>query len=154
MNRFVLCSILVACLLVLSTYHYLNHDRHEAYPENEEVINGVEGTVSVSGTVVDRSDEAFTLRLTHGSKSKIITVISPVPVASGDKVEVLGVLGDELIPEEMIVSTKWSHHALYLRSLLGLALVLFVFKKYWAFDRRSLRFTPKRKQEEEECLTG
>jgi len=138
MNRFVLCSILVACLLVLSTYHYLNHDRHEAYPENEEVINGVEGTVSVSGTVVDRSDEAFTLRL---------TIISLVPVASGDKVEVLGVLGDELIPEEMIISTKWSHHAIYLRSLLGLALVLIVFVKYWTFDRRSLRFVPKRKRE-------
>ena len=138
MNRFVLCSILVACLLVLSTYHYLNHDRHEAYPENEEVINGVEGTVSVSGTVVDRSDEAFTLRL---------TIISLVPVASGDKVEVLGVLGDELIPEEMIISTKWSHHAIYLRSLLGLALVLFVFARHWTFDRRSLRFVPKRKRE-------
>jgi len=133
---------------VLSTYHYLNHDRHEAYPENEEVINGVEGTVSVSGTVVDRSDEAFTLRLTHGSKSKIITVISLVPVARGDNVEVLGEIhGDELIPEKMIVSTKWSHHALYLRSLLGLALVLIVFVKYWTFDRRSLRFVPKRKRE-------
>ena len=72
-----------------------------------------------------------------------------VPVASGDKVEVLGVLtGDELIPEEMIVSTKWAHHAIYLRSLLGLALVLFVFVKYWTFDRRRLRFTPKRKQKE------
>jgi hypothetical protein len=78
-----------------------------------------------------------------------------VPVASGDKVEVLGVLnGDELIPEEMIVSTKWAHHAIYLRSLLGLALVLIVFAKYWTFDRRRLKFTPKRKQEEEECLTG
>jgi hypothetical protein len=37
-----------------------------------------------------------------------------VPVASGDKVEVLGVpRGDDLIPDEMIVSTKWAHHALY-----------------------------------------
>ena len=147
MNRLLLGSILVACLLLLSTYHYLNHDLHKAYPENEEVIYGADGTVSVGGTVVHRSDEAFTLRLTHGSKSKIITVISPVPVASGDKVEVLGVLGDELIPEEMIISTKWSHHAIYLRSLLGLALVLIVFVKYWTFDRRSLRFVPKRKRE-------
>ena len=150
MNRLLLGSILVACLLLLSTYHYLNHDLHKAYPENEEVIYGADGTVSVGGTVVHRSDEAFTLRLTHGSKSKIITVISPVSVASGDKVEVLGMLkGDELIPEEMIVSTKWLHHAIYLRSLLGLVLVLFVFVKYWTFDRRSLRFAPKRKQEEE-----
>jgi len=148
MNRFVLCSILVACLLVLSTYHYLNHDLHKAYPDTEDVINGVEGTVSVGGTVVHSGDEAFTLRLTQGSASKVVTIISPVPVARGDNVEVLGEIhGDELIPEKMIVSTKWSHHALYLRSLLGLALVLIVFVKYWTFDRRSLRFVPKRKRE-------
>jgi len=111
MNRFLLGSLLVACLLVLSTYHYLNHDLHKVYPATEDVINGVEGTVSVGGTVVHSSAEAFTLRL---------AIISPVPVGSGDKVEVLGMLkGDELIPEEMLVSTKWSHHALYLRSLLG-----------------------------------
>jgi hypothetical protein len=86
MNRFVLGSLLVACLLVLSTYHFLNHDlhKHKAYPDTEDVINGVEGTVSVGGTVVHSSDEAFTLYLTHGSASKEITVISPVPVASGD----------------------------------------------------------------------
>jgi hypothetical protein len=148
MKRFLLGSILVACLLVLMSYHAVNHDLHEAYSDTEDVINGVEGSVSVSGTVVISSDEAFTLRLTHGSRSKIITIISPMPVAIGDKVEVLGILhGNELIPEKMIVSTKWAHHAIYLRSLLGLALVLFVFAKYWTFDRRRLRFMPKRKQE-------
>ena len=79
------------------------------------------------------------------------------PVASGDKVEVLGVLnGDDLIPEKMLVSTKWAHYAVYLRSLLGLALALFIFSRYWTFDRRSLRFTPKRKQGEEKgnAVTG
>jgi hypothetical protein len=151
MNRMLLGSILVAGLLLLSTYHSVNHDLHEVYPDTEDVINGVEGTVSVYGTVVHSSDEAFTLRLTHGSASKIITIISPVPVASGDKIEVLGeIRGDELIPEEMIVSKAWAHYAIYLRSLLGLALVLFVFARYWTFDRRNLRFTTKRKQEEKE----
>jgi hypothetical protein len=150
MNRFVLGSLLVACLLVLSAYHAVNHDLHKAYPENEGVIYGATGTVSVGGTVVHSSDGAFTLRLMHAAASKVITIVSPVPVASGDKVEVLGVLtGDELIPEEMIVSKKWAHHAIYLRSLLGLALVLFVFARYWTFDRRRLRFMPKRKREEE-----
>jgi hypothetical protein len=70
MKRFVLGSLLVACLLVLSTYHYLNYDLHEAYPETEEVINGAEGTVSVGGTVVHSSAEAFALRLTYGSCSE------------------------------------------------------------------------------------
>jgi hypothetical protein len=114
MKRLVLGSVLVTCLLVLMSYHAVNHELHEAYPGTEEVINGVEGAVSVCGTVLDSSGEAFTLRLTHGSARKDIQVVSPVPVASGDKVEVLGMLqGDEVIPEEMIVSKAWAHHALY-----------------------------------------
>jgi archaellum component FlaF (FlaF/FlaG flagellin family) len=70
MNRMLLCSILVACLLVLCTYHAVYNNLHEAYPGNEEVIYGAEGTVSVGGTVVHSSAEAFTLRLTHGSCSE------------------------------------------------------------------------------------
>ena len=144
MNRFVLGSVLVTCLLVLCTYHAVNIDLHEPYPGNEDVINGVEGAVSVYGTVIAVGDEAFMLRLTHEAASKIITVISQASVASGDKVEVLGVInGDELtlIPEDMIVSKQWSHYALYLRSVAGLAIVLVVFFRYWTFDPRGLRFS-------------
>ena len=145
MNRFVLGSVLVICLLVLCTYHAAYHDLYERYPGTEEVIiNGAEGTVSVHGTVVHTSDEAFTVRLTHGSASRIVSVLSPVSVASGDKVEALGAIYEDeltLIPEDIIVSKKWSHQAVYLRSVAGLAIVLVVFFRYWSFDRRSLRFS-------------
>ena len=69
MKRFMLGSVLVACLLVLCTYHAAYHDLYEQYPENEEVIGGIEGTVSVSGAVVDTADGGFALRLMHGSAS-------------------------------------------------------------------------------------
>lgn len=135
MNRFVLGSVLVTCLLVLCTYHAAYHGLYEQYPGIEEVINGADGTVSVYGTVIAFGDEAFTLRLAHGSASKIITIISPVLVANGDRMEILGALKrDELIPEEMIVSKRWSHHAIYLRSVGGLAIALVVFFRYWTFD--------------------
>jgi len=49
MNRFVLGSVLVTCLLVLCTYHAAYHDLYEAHPGTEEVINGVEGIVLSSG---------------------------------------------------------------------------------------------------------
>jgi|GEM_PF-935621 len=150
MKRFVLGSVLVTCLLVLCTYHAVYHDLYERYPGNEEVIiNGAEGTVSVYGTVLGTDgDEAFTLQLTHGSASKIITVLSPVLVTSGDKVEVLGVInGDELSPDEMIVSKQWSHYAVYLRSVAGLAIAMIVFFRYWTFDRRRLRFSRRTRKE-------
>ena len=151
MKRLLLGSVLVTCLLVLCTYHAAYHDLYEQYPDNEEVIDGAEGTVSVYGTVIAVGDEAFTLRLTHGSASKIMLVLSPVLVANGDKVEVLGVInGDELtlIPEDMIISKKWSHHALYLRSLVGLAITLVVFFRYWTFDVRSLRFSRRSRRDD------
>jgi len=156
MNRFMIGSVLVACLLVLCTYHAVYHNLHKEYPGNEEVINGIEGTVSVYGTVIAVGEELFTLRLTHGSTSRLITVLSPVLVASGDKVEVLGVInGDELtlIPEDMIVLKRWSYHAVYLRSVVGLAIAMIVFFRYWTFDVRSLRFSRRSRRDGAEVET-
>jgi hypothetical protein len=127
------------------SYHAVYHDLHETYPGTEDVINGVGGTVSVHGTVVATSQDNFTLQLTHGSASKIITIISPVLVARGDKVEVLGVRNSaELVPETMIVSRQWSHYAVYIRSVAGLAITFVVFFRYWTFDSRALQFSLKR----------
>jgi bifunctional DNA-binding transcriptional regulator/antitoxin component of YhaV-PrlF toxin-antitoxin module len=56
-------------------------------------------SVSVHGTVLDTDADGFTVRITHGSASKLLKVLSPgaPPVARGDKVEVLGVRhSDEL----------------------------------------------------------
>lgn len=149
MNRFVLLgSVFVTCLLVLCTYHAVYHDLHETYPGNEAVIFDtccdVPVSVSIYGTVLQTSDDGFTLRITHGSASKILTVLSQEgvpPVARGDKVEVLGVRhSDELVPEMMIVLKQWSHYAVYLRSVAGLAITLVVFFRYWTFDFRALQF--------------
>lgn len=68
MNRLLLGFVLVTCLLVLCTYHAAYHGLYEEYPGTEEVINGVEGTVSVYGMVLGTDGgEAFTVRLTYGS---------------------------------------------------------------------------------------
>jgi len=34
-----------ACLLMLSTYHSVNHELYEPYPGTEEVITGAEGSL-------------------------------------------------------------------------------------------------------------
>jgi len=108
MKRFVLLgSVFVTCLLLfmheLPTRHAVNHAPYERYPDNEAVIFDTccDGPVSVSvhGTVLHTSDDGFTVRITHGSASKLLKVLSPgaPPVARGDKVEVLGVRhSDEL----------------------------------------------------------
>ena len=151
MKRLVAAFLLISLVLLLTTYHYQNHDQYEAYPGNEAVIAGTVGTVSVYGTVIATGDGTFTLRLTQGSASKVVQVVSSISVASGDKVEILGVIqGDELIPEKIIVSKACAYYAIYVRSLLGLVLVVFVFFRYWSFDVRCLRFTKRREKEEKE----
>ena len=76
MNRFVLGSVFVMCLLLLMSYYAVNHALYETYPGNEAVIFDTccDGPVSVYGTVLHIGDDRFTLRITHGSASKIITV--------------------------------------------------------------------------------
>jgi hypothetical protein len=147
-NRVALASLFIALLLLLCAYYNINHALYEQYPDNAAVIfdNGCDGPVSVSvhGTVLDTDGDGFTLRLTHGSASKLLKVLSQEgvpPVACGDRVEVLGVRNsDELVPATMIVSKQWSHYAVYIRSVAGLAITMVVFFRYWTFDFRALQF--------------
>jgi len=70
---------------------------------------------------------------------------------NGDRVEVLGVRHSaELVPETMIVSNQWSHYAVYIRSVAGLAITLVVFFRYWSFDFRALQFRRRRVEKENE----
>jgi hypothetical protein len=109
-------------------------------------------SVSVHGTVLDTDADGFTVRITHGSASKLLRVLSPgVPVMNGDRVEVLGVRHSaELVPATMIVSKQWSHYAVYLRSVAGLAITSVAFFRYWSFDFRALKFSRRREEKENE----
>jgi hypothetical protein len=141
MKRLALALLFVSLILVLNTYHYLNHDQYEEYLDEEDVIKGVEGTVSIYGTVINKSNDGFTLRIRYESESKILNVLSPEIVDSRDRVEVLGVLeGDEIIPEKIIVYKQWSYYSLYIRSVIGLFLVVYLFFTYWTFDIGGMRF--------------
>ena len=57
---------------------------YEEYPDNEDVIEGFEGKVSLHGTVVNRSYDGLYILIEHGSKSKILKVVSDLDVESGD----------------------------------------------------------------------
>lgn len=141
MKRLLLASFFISLLFLLNTYHYLNHEMYEAYPDNKEVMKGFEGNVSIHGTVSNTSSDGFYIRVTHGSKSKIINVLSEINVESGDRVEVLGLLQrDEIIPEKLIVYKKWSYYSVFIRSILALSIVVYLFFKYWACDLRGMKF--------------
>jgi hypothetical protein len=139
MRRLVLAVVIISLLLLLNTYHYLNHELHEEYPGNEEVVEGVTGKVSIGGVVVNSNE--FYILVEHGSKSRVIRVLSDLDVEKGDRVEVLGLLQkDEITPEKIIVYRKWSYYSIFIRSAIAIPLVAYVFFKYWTFDFRQMRF--------------
>lgn len=142
MNRRILAAILaLSLLLLLDAYYYLNHELHEEYPGNEEVIKGVEGLVSISGQVSGIFPGSFYLLVKHGSESIIIGALSGVEVSEGDMVEVLGTLRDGgIIPDKIIVQENWAYRSIFLRSILAVPIVLYLFFRSWTFDFRKMGF--------------
>ena len=145
MKRLILAIVIILLLLLLNTYYYLNHELYEEYPDNEDVIKGFEGKVSIYGTVVNRSYDGFYILIEHGPKSKILKVLSDLDVEKGDRIEVLGSLQKDVItPEKILVYKKWSYYSIFIRSALAIPIVVYVFLKYWTFDFREMEFRRKR----------
>lgn len=141
MKRLILAIVIISLLLLLNTYYYLNHELYEEYPDNEDIIEGFEGKVSVYGTVVNRSYDGLYILIEHGSKSKILKVVSDLDVESGDRVEVLGLLQkDEITPEKIIVYRKWFYYSVFIRSGIAVPIIVYVFLKYWTFDFKKMKF--------------
>ena len=67
---------------------------------------------------------------------------SNVDVGVGDKVEVLGTLGPDyqISAEKMIVSKRWKHEFVYIRSFIALILLIFVFMRNWKFNIKRMEF--------------
>lgn len=59
MKRLTLAIAIISLLLLLNTYYYLNHKLYEEYPDEEDVIEGFEGMVSIYGTVINKSYDGF-----------------------------------------------------------------------------------------------
>ena len=141
MKRLILAIGIISLLLLLNTYHYLNHELYEEFPDEEDVIEGFEGVVSIYGTVINKSYDGFYILIEHGPKSKIVKVLSNLDVEEGDRVEVLGLLQSNAItPEKIIVYKKWSYYSIFIRSAIAIPIVLYVFFKYWTFDFKEMKF--------------
>ncbi|AGK60093.1 hypothetical protein Asulf_00057 [Archaeoglobus sulfaticallidus PM70-1] len=141
MKRLILFTVTISLLLLLNTYYYLYYELHKEYPGNEDIIEGFEGKVSIYGVVINKSYDGFYILIEHGPKNKAVKVLSDLDVENGDRVEVLGLLQkDEIIPEKIIVYKKWSYYSIFIRSVIAIPIVVFIFFKYWRFDFRQKRF--------------
>jgi len=134
-RRAIIALSLLFILFLLCAYHQANYEYHREYPPVKMIVANYEKyigeTTSISGEVVGVHSTTFRLLERYDSKTITFTVLpgSNVDVDIGDKVEVLGTLNQDyqISAEEIIVSKKWKHEFVYIRSFIALILLLFVF---------------------------
>ncbi|OPY25074.1 MAG: hypothetical protein A4E27_01061 [Methanobacterium sp. PtaU1.Bin242] len=143
-NRIFLLLVLVILLVSLCAYYYENYEQHQEYPSLGTIlVNYDEGQlVSVSGTVTGTFDGGFYLEDSYQDRFIKFKIISPTSVSVGDKASVLGVLGPDyqVTSTKLLVTPRWSYQFLLLRSFLAFFFLVFIFSRYWKFDRKNWLF--------------
>ena len=147
-SRAIIALSLLLILFLLCAYHPTNHEYHREYPSLKDIVANYEKyigeTASISGEVVGVHSATFQLLEREDGENTIFVVLpnSNIDVGVGDKVEVLGTLGPDyqISAEKMIVSKRWKHEFVYIRSFIALIFLIFVFMRNWKFNIKRMEF--------------
>ena len=147
-SRAIIALSLLLILFLLCAYHQTNHEYHREYPSVKSIATEYSKytgeTASISGEVVGVHSATFQLLEREDGENTIFVVLpnSNVDVDIGDKVEVLGILGPDyqISAEKMIVSKRWKHEFVYIRSFIALIFLIFVFMRNWKFNIKRMEF--------------
>ena len=150
-SRVTIALSLLFILFLLCAYHQANYEYHREYPSVKMIVADYSKylgeTTSISGEVVGVHSTTFQLLEKYDGKTITFMVLpnSHVDVDIGDKVEVLGSLNPDyqISAEKIIVSKKWKYEFVYVRSIVALILLIFVFMRNWKFDIKLKLFRKK-----------
>ncbi len=138
--RVVTAILLLLVLFSLCLYSHLEYERHLPYPNGVDVISnqkGQVGMVFIFGTVTSSSEDTSVV-----SSGGYNFTVKPMTARVGDKAEVLGMLESDyrISAEKTVVYNPTSYYLIFVRSLVGAALLAFVFLKGWKFEARRFKF--------------
>lgn len=142
--------ILVALLLCLCAYHYANFEEHLEYPATKMIQHDPESydgwTIAKGGTVTEVGESAFVIISMDRDIRFNFVIDSKVEIYPGDKVEVLGVFRspNRILPHNIIVTPAQSQTMVYVRSLIGLLILVIAVFRSWKFDCKRMTFIPRR----------
>lgn len=141
----ILIGILILTLIVtLCTYYASEYENHLEHPSYRAILSDYpEGeVVHVYGTVVRNYPGGYEIQQIY--HDQVVTMqITGNPVALGDRVDLLGVLGpDNTVSniQKIYVNQMWKYYFLILRSFLVLLFLIFIFHRYWSFDSKRFVF--------------
>ena len=133
--------LLALAMISLCTYSYFELEHHLPYPTLEEITSNyqfyVGKRISIFGTVTSATENACVIS-TDGSNF----TVAPISTKVGDKAEVLGTLGENyrITTEKVVAYDRVSYYSIFLRSLVGAALLAFFFLKNWRFKIKRFKF--------------
>jgi hypothetical protein len=143
--RVLLGIILSIILLFLSIFYSFEYENHLKTPSYGGILSNypLNGEVQVYGDVKKLTSDGFYIEQNYKGHLVTFKIISKEQVGLDDKVNVIGVLG----PENTIVSVKyilvnylWKYDFILIRSFLALFFLIFIFTRYWSFDREMFVF--------------
>ena len=122
--------ILISILSVLCVNFYESYQMHPNFLTEGLNSSEVQGAFTTSGKVVNQSHYGFDIT---DDNNVLVHVLSSNKPQIGDQVEILGVLEPSgyFKSIKVVKISKLGNESLYLRSLLGLILVIIIFLRYW-----------------------
>ena len=149
-SRIFIGLFLVAILLILCVYHYTNFEEHLEYPSTKMIQQDPESydgwLISKGGIVSKVGESSFVITSMDRDVRYNFVIDSKEEVYLGDSVEVLGTFRspNKVTPDKMIVVRAQSGKMVYVRSLIGLLILVIVFFRSWKFDHKGFVFIPRR----------
>ena len=142
--------MLICAFLTLAVYYQTNVTQHLDHPRESEVSendasanqsNYIGQNVSITGVVTATGVCTFGFKGVHGT----FTILSSEAVQQGDVVTVVGTLqpGHQLRAVAMDVSPQVLSTGVYVRSFVGLIVLVVLFFVSWRVDWRGLVVRPR-----------
>jgi hypothetical protein len=153
-QRLILGILLLFLLLSLLMYYSMEHNHHN--PEPQYILDHYEDFINtkvvLSGEItnVDRTNRTLLVQVTSSSDGiiQVTTTESLTQTHPGDVIEMYGTLtsNNQMNAESLLIFPQWKNTLIYLRSLLAIPLVLYLFIQAYRFNTDTLRFE-RRKQD-------
>ena len=145
MKRILTGIILIIALAGLCTYYVSEYQNHLKYPSYEVILlNYHTGeVVNVEGKVISTFNGGFQTTENFYGHWVNMKIISDTPVSVEDKISVVGVLApnNTIINVQILeVNQYWKYIFVFLRSLVALIILLYIFHRYWSFDWKTYEF--------------
>jgi len=153
-TRLILGSLLILLLFTLMLYYSI--DRHNHEPSTYYILSHYEEftttNVQLNGVVhnVDSTNNTLLVRVDVSFKDGIlVSTTEPLQtVHPGDQIELYGhfTSRNHLTAEKLLIYEQWNYTLIFIRSLLGVPFVMYLFFRSYRFNPDTWRFERRQKK--------